>query len=61
MGAINPTFNDFIFWYKKFKSGECTKNYARQMACFKEKKWYYLCRDYERGEDISKYFNEEES
>lgn len=26
-----------------------------------KKKWYYLCHDYERGEDVSKYFNAEES
>lgn len=59
MGVINPTFESFIYWYRKFKNGECTKKYARQMAGFKEKKWYYLCRDYERGEDVSKYFKEE--
>lgn len=56
MGVIHPTFENFIYWYRKFKNGECTKEYARQKVCFKEKKWYYLCRDYERGEDVSKYF-----
>lgn len=61
MGVVIPTFESFIYWYKEFKSKRCTKNYARQMAGFKEKKWYYLCRDYERGEDVSKYFKEEDS
>ena len=59
MGVITPTFNSFIHWYNEFKSRRCTKNHARQMAGFKEKTWYYLCRDYERGEDVSKYFKEE--
>ena len=61
MGVIRPTFESFICRYRKFKNRECTKNHARQMAGFKEKKWYYLCRDYERGEDVSKYFKQEES
>jgi hypothetical protein len=59
MGVINPTFENFLHWYKKFKARECTYEHARQMVCFKKTKWYYLCRDYERGEDVSKYFKEE--
>jgi hypothetical protein len=59
MGVIRPTFNNFIYWYRKFKNGECTKDYARQQVCFAKTTWYYLCRDYERGEDVSKYFNSE--
>ena len=59
MGVIHPTFENFIYWYKEFKSHHCTYEYARQKVCFKKTTWYRLCRDYERGEDISKYFNKE--
>ena len=59
MGVIHPTFNNFTYWYNEFKSGRCTKDYARQQVCFAKTTWYYLCRDYERGEDVSKYFKEE--
>lgn len=59
MGVVVPTFNNFIYWYNEFKSHRCTKDYARQQVCFAQTTWYRLCRDYERGEDISKYFKEE--
>jgi hypothetical protein len=61
MGVVHPTFESFIYWFKEFKSHRCTKDYARQMVGFHQTKWYKLCRDYERGEDISKYFDREES
>ena len=61
MGVVRPTFENFIYWYKAFKSHRCTKDYARQQVCFHKTTWYYLCRDYERGEDVSKYFKEEVS
>ena len=54
------TFNNFIFWYRKFKAKECTKDYARQMVGFHKTTWYKLCRDYDNGKDISRYFNEED-
>lgn len=56
MGVIHPTFENFVYWYNKYKNKECTKEYARQMTCFKYATWYKLCRDYENGADISKYF-----
>lgn len=59
MGVIHPTFENFVYWYKKFKSKECTCEYARQKVCFKKTTWHRLCRDFERGEDVSKYFKEE--
>ncbi len=59
MGVVVPTFNNFIYWYRKYKAKECTKDYARQQVCFAKTTWYRLCRDYERCEDISKYFKEE--
>ena len=61
MGVIRPTFENFVYWYSKYKLKECTKEYARQKVCFAKTTWYYLCRDFERGVDISKYFNKEES
>ena len=57
MGVINPTFENFIYWYKEFKSKRCTYEYARQKVCFKKTTWYRLCRDYTNGEDVSKYFH----
>lgn len=54
--VVRPTFETFILWYNRYKNKECTKNYARQMVGFHQTMWYQLCRDYERGEDISKYF-----
>lgn len=59
MAVVYPTFDSFINWYRKYKRGECTKNYARQMVGFHQTTWYRLCRDYENGLDISKYFKEE--
>ena len=59
MGVIRPTFNNFVYWYNEFKEHRCTKDYARQKVCFAKTTWYYLCRDYERGEDVSKYFKED--
>lgn len=56
MGVIRPTYENFIHWYNKYKNKECTKEYARQMVCFKYATWYKLCRDYENGVDVSKYF-----
>ena len=56
MNVIHPTFENFIYWYRKYKNKECTKNYARQMVGFHQTQWYYLCRDYDNGWDISKYF-----
>ena len=61
MRVVHPTFENFVYWYSKYKLKECTKEYARQKVCFKEKTWYYLCRDFECGKDISKYFGKEES
>lgn len=57
MGIIQPALANFIHWYNKYKNKECTKEYARQMVCFKHTTWYKLCRDYENGVDISKYFS----
>ena len=57
MGTIRPTFEKFIHWYNKYKNKECTKDYARQMVCFHQTTWYKLCRDYENGEDVSRYFS----
>ena len=54
--TVIPTFENFLYWYNKYKAKECTKDYARQMVCFHKTMWYKLCRDYENGEDISKYF-----
>lgn len=56
MGTVYPTIEKFLYWYGKWKKKECTKDYARQMVPFKEWKWYRLCKDYEAGKDISKYF-----
>lgn len=56
MATVVPTFENFLYWYNKFKAKECTKKYARQMVGFHYTTWYYLCRDYESGADISKYF-----
>lgn len=61
MGVIRPSFNNFVHWYNAFKSKRCTKDYARQQVCFAKTTWYKLCRDYERGVDVSKYFRSEES
>lgn len=57
---MRPTFDNFVYWYKKYKAKECTKDHARQMVGFHYTRWYYLCRDYDNGEDVSKYFNGEE-
>ena len=56
MATIIPTIDKFIYWFNQYKSKKCTKEYARQQVCFHQTQWYYLCRDYENGEDISKYF-----
>lgn len=56
MATAKPTINDFLFWYSKYQNGECTKEYARQKVCFKQWKWRLLCKDYENGADIKKYF-----
>ena len=56
MATVIPTVENFLYWYNKWKSNECSKSYARQMVGFHYTKWYYLCRDYENGNDISKYF-----
>ena len=61
MGVIHPTFENFVYWYNEFQSKRCTYEYARQKVFFKKTTWYRLCHDYERGEDISKYFKSEES
>ena len=50
------TFEEFLYWYRKYKAKECTKDYARQMVGFHMTKWYHLCRDYDDGKDVSKYF-----
>lgn len=54
---MQPTFESFICWYRRWKSGEYSKEYARQQVGFKKTRWYYLCRDYENGVDVSNYFN----
>jgi len=58
MGNFDPTYENFLLWYRKFETGECTGNYARQMVGLHQTKWWRLCRDYKNGEDISKYFEE---
>ena len=56
MATVIPTLENFLYWYNKWKTNECSKSHARQMVGFHYTKWYYLCRDYEIGNDISKYF-----
>ena len=58
MGNVNPTFENFVFWYEKASTRQCTHNYARQMVGIHSTKWSRLCRKYRNGEDISKYFKE---
>lgn len=60
MGTVQRTFNTFIYRYEKFKAKECTKDYARQMVGFHKTAWYKLCRDYDNGKDVSRYFSKEE-
>lgn len=60
MSTVRPTVCDFVEWYDRFKMKECTKDFARQMVGFNKTAWYKLCRDYENGEDISKYFSKED-
>jgi len=50
------TFEEFLFWYKEYKAKKCTKDFARQMVGFHKTTWYKLCRDYDNGKDVSKYF-----
>lgn len=59
-GGFMATFSNFLYWYGKLKNKECTVDYARQMVGFHQTTWYRLRRDYENGEDISKYFSKEE-
>lgn len=56
MATVVPTFENFLHWYNKYRNKECTKDFARQMVGIHRTKWYYLCRDYENGIDVSKYF-----
>lgn len=56
MATVTPTIETFVYWYNKYKAKECSKDYARQKVGFHYTKWYHLCRDYENGHDISKYF-----
>lgn len=56
MATVYPTMEKFLYWYNKWKNKECSKDYARQMVPFKQTQWYYVCKDYEEGNDISKYF-----
>ena len=58
MGNVNPTFENFVYWYEKAATHQCTHNYARQMVGIHQTKWWRLCRKYRDGEDISKYFKE---
>ena len=58
MGNFDPTYKNFLFWYRKFERGECSGDYARQMVGLHSTKWWRLCRKYRDGEDISKYFKE---
>ena len=34
MGVIQPTFENFVHWYNKYKNKESAKDYARQKVCF---------------------------
>ena len=56
MATVVPTIENFLLWYNKYKTNQCSKDYARQMVGFHTTRWYYLCRDYEKGEDITRYF-----
>lgn len=56
MANAIPTMEKFLYWYNKWKRKECSKEYARQNVPFKQYKWILICKDYEAGNDISKYF-----
>lgn len=56
MGAVIPTYENFVYWYNQYKSKKCTYKHARQMVGFKHTTWYCICRDYTDGLDVTKYF-----
>lgn len=58
MGVVIPTYENFLYWFKRAEAHKCTHNYARQMVGIHSTKWWRLCRKYRNGEDISKYFKE---
>jgi hypothetical protein len=58
MRVVIPTFESFIYWYRRYQSKQCTYEYARQMVGFHKTQWHRLTRDYKAGLDISKYFKE---